>query len=179
MANANESATQSQINELVADIGQKLSALSAEEIGRLHGKKDQFVEQCGAVATKLSQLEPAAPPAHETIRIPCTIGSRKYLACGFLKAGEPSVKGRTMLERTRVEGTRPIDDAAWEQLYEHRAEFDNCTEFKGKILATERRSPRFPQDLSYFRRGSLGWCGDSRSVEAHWRDDVLVLRVCS
>ena len=95
MANANESATQSQINELVADIGQKLSALSAEEIGRLHGKKDQFVEQCGAVATKLSQLEPAAPPAHETIRIPCTIGSRKYLACGFLKAGEPSVKGRT------------------------------------------------------------------------------------
>jgi len=182
MANANESATQSQINELMAAIGQKLSNLSAEEIGRLYGKKDQFVEQCGVVATKLAQPKPVAQPAHETIRIPVTVGDRKYLACGFLKASErgKSVKRTTMLERTaKIENTKPIDDAEWQHLSENRKDFDSVPELARYYLATDRRLPDFFGYLSCFRRHGREWCDDSRSVGRRWRVNVLVLRRCT
>ena len=43
MANANESATQSQINELVADIGQKLSATLPRRRTRRSGSRARSV----------------------------------------------------------------------------------------------------------------------------------------
>lgn len=175
MANANASADTQQIKKLLAALGRKLAKLSAEEIGRLHGKKDVFAEQCGAVATNLAQPE----PAHETIRIPCLIGGREYLACGFLKADESSAKGQVMLDRTQVEGTTAIDDAEMDHLLEHRKDFQQFPELDPYYLATERHNPNLPGYLSGLYRVGAERYGDSHSVENHWGGGGLILRRCT
>lgn len=179
MANANETAAaKQQMNGLLAALGQTLSNLSVEEIGRLHDKKEELVREFSGLITKLAQPEPAQPPAHETIRIPCTIGGRNYLACGFLKAGEPSVFGQTMLDRTRVEGTTGIDDGEWAHLLEHQKDFKKYQGLDPYYLVTERRSPDFPRVLSYLGRDGRERYESSGSVGGRWGGIGLVLRRC-
>lgn len=126
------------------------------------------------------QPEPVVPPAHKDICHKISIGDRNYNAIGFLEAGEFLVAGQIMLDRVaKVEGTKPINEAEWAHLYEHRAEFDKYPEFKERHLITEWRNPGRQQNLSCFERDSREWYGHSYSVEDHWNAFGLVLRRCS
>lgn len=124
------------------------------------------------------QPKPLAPPLHETIRIRVQIGGRDYMACGFLKAKEPSCRGRIMLERTsKIEGTHAIDNDEWKHLWENRSDFNNYPELD-RSLATDRHHPAYPGNLCYFVRRDGKWDETLVSAEAKW-GECLVLRRCT
>lgn len=117
--------------------------------------------------------------AHETIRIRCTIRGRNYLACGFLKAGEPSVPGQTMLDRTKVEGTTAIDDGEWTHLRKYREDFAEYPELDPFYLVTERRDPDLSAGyVSSFSPDDAERYELSSPVRVDWDGRALVLRHC-
>lgn len=130
----------------------------------------------GGVKTTRRKIMAQQQPAHETIHIPRIIGSRKYLACGFLKDGEPSVPGQTMLDRTKVEGTRAIDDEDMENLSENREDFS--PELDPYYIATHRHNPDLPQFISCFGKDDEGWQVYLSPVRSSCGCNVLVLRRC-
>lgn len=163
---------QQQIDELVAAIGEGLSSRSPDEIGRLLGKRDRFLKECSAAATKHSQPDPEKL-SHDLIHIPFTAGRRHYVACGFVESGEGAVSTTVMLERiSEIPDTRPIGEEDWENLKANRDDFDQYPELKqpGYILLTERRSPHFPVTLKHIRMARhygleyIRWC----AKRAYW-----------
>lgn len=178
MANIDELVAKQQIDELTAAFGRILSAFSAEEIARLNDKNVQLVQEIHGLVVKLSQPKPVARPVHEKIRIWCTIGGRNYVACGFLKKGEQSVDGQTMLDRTKMEGMNAADEDEWKHLWENRADFEKFPELKSYYVITGRRSPVFPQALSCLYQSAREWDECSSPVKDPWSRFSLVLRCC-
>lgn len=167
-------ASQRRRRELLKALGERLTCFSLPETDRLYEVRDRFVREFGSLATRLAQPEPAVPPAHETIRKPCTIGGRRYLVCGFLKAGQPFVDCQTMLDRTEVEGTKPIDEEEWVHLCQYRVGF--LSELLWKYyLVTARRSPDL-LSLSCFIRSGMQWGEFYDLIDRPWDVRALVVR---
>lgn len=163
--------TKQQTVELLASLGQTLETLSPETIARLYSKKEQFVKVCGVAAMRLGEPKLVV---HKDIRIRFTAGGRDYLACGFLKADEHPVDGQIMLDRTEVEGTKPIDDEDWGHLCKYRTDFPK-KDFISYLTTARCR----PWGLSYFSYDGLQWSkGSWIWALRRWHSGSLVLRRC-
>lgn len=165
--------TQKKINNFLIEIDKMLSNLSIEETSRLY-------EVCGAFIKNLAQ--PAPPPAHETIRIPVTIGDREYMACGFLKDGEQYITTMEFCERAgRMEGTSPVKISELEYIVKNIKTL-NVPELTKYFLITEAYSmehPHLPHLTFFYPLTTYGvWCRNSVSNENEKHGGYLLLRRC-
>lgn len=164
------------IVDLVTTFQNLLAAKTEEELARIYDKKDDLLQQVGTLVTKLATPAPPAPPAHEDIRITFVSGDgkRTYEAVGFLKEGETSVNGDTMLERTASKNGGAIKDDDWDYLREHG--FQPNPELEKYYLATDRRNPDNPRSVSYFFRYDDVWGEDWHDLGRQWHRLGLVVR---
>lgn len=115
---------------------------------------------------------------HKDIRIPFEVGGRNFEAVGFLKDGESSVDGKTMLSRIAEENGGAIGQEDVAFLSERRNNFPK--EIRRYTLATGIHKPGGPQDVSCFVWGDGDqWYRGWLFLEGQWDDHFLVLRRCA
>ncbi len=181
MDNEETELTQQQIiDNFMAIFRTTLSTLSAEKINLLYVRRESLVREFNDATKALATPESVDHPAHQNIRIFCTIGNRNYIACGFLSDSEGSVSGITMLSRTDINNTKPIDKEDSEHITKHLADFDNYPELDLYALATTQRY-YYSKYLTYIAYLSAKRVNARRqeymcSLEVWWSHRTLVLR---
>ena len=108
---------------------------------------------------------------HKDIRIEFDCGH--YEAVGFLGHDEPSVDGKTMMERTSGGNSVGIGNKDYRFLREHRKEFP--TRLRPYCLVTNRRIPGHSRSFSCFVWDGSEWCESTGFFDDDWGESVLVL----
>jgi len=108
-------------------------------------------------------------------RIEFELGGRQYEAVSFLKSGEPSVNGDTMIARTDGENGGGVGEEEGMFLWEHRGEWP--AELKGHpLVCTKWRFPNHPRGVQCFDWDSRGGYRDWLNLDDQWDDRGLVIR---
>lgn len=156
--------TDRQRGDIIATMVGAMPSLSFDEAQGIIGNKGPFVADIGKVFKR--HAGKPAPSAE------FTIGGRTYELVPFLKEGESSVSGDTMVERA-VELNANLGEDDGQFILEHQDEIPQKLRGKIFLVFTSWRGPSGPRGVACLRWGGdrwyqgwdwLGWGGDGRLV---------------